>query len=85
MEIKIMAVEATHHHQELTRDQLDIIEGARNTPYIVSRSYARESGERTWTHTPAVTLARDIDLVALLKHERQRQVIDVLPRREPHE
>lgn len=74
MEIEDMVVDTTQHNLPLSADQLDIIERARTTPYVVSCSHRRQSGTREWTHTPAVRLARDIDLVDLVKRERQRKI-----------
>ena len=85
MEIEDMVVETTQHNQPLSLEQLDIIERARTTPYVVSRSRRRQSGAREWTHTPAVRLARDIDLVDLVKRERHRELSDAFPIPETNE
>ena len=69
-----MSAETAHQQDTLTEEQLAAVERARNTPYVVSRSYRRPPGERTWTHKPAITLNPDVDIVKLLKSERERTI-----------
>jgi hypothetical protein len=74
-----MSVETTAQQDTLTPEQLAAVERARNTPYVISRSYRRPPGVKRWSHRPAVTLERDIDIVELLKRERDRTVAKKIP------
>lgn len=61
-----MSIEATQEQATLTQAQLDTIERARNTPFVISRSRRRPADEKRWTFKPRMTLARDVDVLELL-------------------
>jgi hypothetical protein len=69
-----MSAETAQQHDTLTKEQLAAVERARNTPYVISRSHRRPPGEIKWTHEPAIILNRDVDIVELLKRERERTI-----------
>ena len=74
-----MSAETAQQQDTLTKEQLAAVERARNTPYVISRSHRRPPGEKRWTHEPAITLNQDVDIVALLKRERERMIARTIP------
>ncbi len=74
-----MSAETAHQQDALTREQLATVERARNTPFVISRSRRRPPGVKRWTFKPRIELAREIDVVELLKRERQRTIAKKLP------
>jgi hypothetical protein len=76
-----MSAETVEQQDTLTPEQLAAVERARNTPYVISQSHRRPPGENRWTHEPAIILNQDVDIVAILKRERERVIARTIPQR----
>ena len=74
-----MSTETVPQQDTLTCEQLAAVDRARNTPFVISRSYRRQPGVKRWSHKPAITLERDIDIVELLNRERDRTIAKKIP------
>lgn len=75
-----MSAETAQQQDVLTQEQLAVVERARHATIVISRSHRRPPGVKRWSHKPAFKLDRDIDIVELLKSERQRVIAKKTPR-----